>query len=313
MSNVLQCNAVLHQTTVKLGGLLGERRDKGASETVSNTYSASSKQVKAAKYLINRQHKKVKAVQAHAQRIRDLVYKYSFPWGDSNLRLLPIKAHKEFTDKLEIAIREFWDSVDEYVAYYPYLVEDSKQNLTGLGLLFDPAQYPPQEKIKGYFSVSVEQWPIPASEHFVAGLVEDAAEQAKATITKLVVERQNQAVNDMLHRVEEGVAEYIDKVSAYKKGEKRIEKTFRDSLNRNILEVSRLVKTLNLWGDAGLDNLAEQVSRLARVTCESLRNDPQLRQDMVSEGKSLIARLDGYRKTDSVVDQMIGSVNEYMQ
>lgn|SRR5512139_626701 len=306
-------NAMLVTVNVKHGGLLGQRIDKEASATVSNTYSASSKQVKAAKYLINRQNKKVKAVVSASQRIRDLVYKYTFPWGDSNLRMLPVKAHKEFTEKLNTAIRDFWDTVSEYETHYPYLVEDSKQNLTGLGLLFDPAQYPPQDKIKSLFTVNVEYWPIPESGHFVADVAKEAADEARKALTELSVKRANEAVNNMLHRIEETVGEFVEKLAAYKKTDEKIIGIFRDSTVENVAEMARLVKSLNFSDDASLDNLAGQVARLARATADALRDDPTLRESFVNEGKTLIARLDGYRKTDSVVDSMIDSVNDYYQ
>src|SRR5215469_7370003 len=74
----LQSSAMLVGVTLKLGGLLGERRDAGASAMVAEKYSAAEKTCKASKYLINRQHKAVKAVQAAAQRIRDCGYNTRF-------------------------------------------------------------------------------------------------------------------------------------------------------------------------------------------------------------------------------------------
>ena len=70
-------------------------------------------------------------------------------------------------------------------------------------------------------------------------------------------------------------------------------------------------KTLRSGGD--IDALANQVDRLARATADTLRDDPTLRERMVNEGRALIATLDSYRKTDSMVDDMIGEVRDYYQ
>jgi len=297
--------------TLKLGGLLGERRDAGASAMVAEKYSAAEKTCKASKYLINRQHKAVKAVQAAAQRIRDCGYKYSFPWGDSRLRLLPVKAESAYRTKVDAAISDFWDCVDDYVTVYPSLVYDAEQTSTGLGLLFDATEYPRKDQIKGMFKLAVEYWPIPDGKHFIADLTQEAADEARANLSKMATERANEAVNETLQRVESGVAEYIERLGNYRVEDSKVVATFRDSLTRNITELSDLVKKLNFTDDPGLDNLAEQINRLARYSCETLRDDRPLRDGMLNEAQSLINKLDGFRKTDTEVDNLIGSVADY--
>jgi hypothetical protein len=312
----LSKKAMLVTVNIKMEGLLGERRDKAATELVSDKYRADASLVKTAKYLINRKHPKVKLVVSRAQRVREIAYENSFAWGGTNLRMLPIRAHNHFNSKVVNAIEDLKAAWAEYELWYPSLVADAEKTLTGLGGLFDASQYPPKEKIKDLFQASVEYWPIPDSGHFVAEIAEEVAQDARETVMKNNTLRANGAINEMLGRVEKGVAKYVDKVASYKAeivNDKRsnVVGIFRDSLVSNVRELAELTRRLNFSDDAGIDALANQVDRLARATAETLRDDPKLRETLVGEGRALIATLDSYRKTDSIVDDMIGEVRDY--
>ena len=313
----LSKKAMLVTVNIKMEGLLGERRDKAANELVSDKYRADASLVKTAKYLINRKHPKVKIVVSRAQRVREIAYENSFAWGGTNLRMLPIRAHAHFDSKVNEAIRDLKEAWDEYELYYPSLVADAERTISGLGGLFDASQYPPKEHIKGMFSAGVEYWPIPDSGHFVAEIAEEVAQEARDAVVKNNTLRANSAINEMLARVEKGVAKYIDKIGSYKAetdnqgNRSNVVGIFRDSLVDNVKELAELIRRLNFSDDAGIDALAGQVNRLARAAADTLRDDPKLRESMVSEGRALIATLDSYRKTDSMVDDMIGDVRDY--
>jgi hypothetical protein len=108
------------------------------------------------------------------------------------------------------------------------------------------------------------------------------------------------------------VSDYIDKLGRYKVVDERVEATFRDSICGNVTALADLVKKLNFADDPGLNNLAEQINRLARYSAIRLRDDKNIRDDLISEGKTLVAKLDSMRKIDSEVDALIDSVSDYM-
>src|ERR1700732_2123689 len=99
MTSNLAKNAMLVSVSIINGGLLGERRDATASNLVQNTYGTADHRTKASKYLIDRKHKSVKQVVAASQRVREVSYRYSMPWGDDKSRLLPVKTADEFRSK----------------------------------------------------------------------------------------------------------------------------------------------------------------------------------------------------------------------
>jgi RNA polymerase-binding transcription factor DksA len=305
---------MLNSVSIKLEGLLGERRDKAASDLVADHYQTTHNRTKASKHLIDRKHPKVRNVVSAAQAVRATVYKLTFPWGDSAMRLLPAKAFPEFDKKIRESVAELQSCIEEYIREYPNLVDTSRVELNGM---FDATQYPDQDKLASMFKVSCNYWPMPASGHFVADIASDAANEARETIVRETIARSNHAVNDMVSRVESAVKSYVDRLSAYRKevddyGTTTISNIFRDSLIDNLREISRLTRAMNFTDDAGLEAVANQVERLARVVPDTLRNDKHTRDTMVTEGQQLLAKLDSYRKLDEDVDNAMNNMADYM-
>ena len=306
----LSRRAMLVSVTIKLEGLLGERRDRGASELVENHYLVASRRAKDSKYLIDRKHPKVKAVIAAAQQVRAVMYRYTFPWGDSNLRLLPVKAHDEFKHALDKALDDLKDCQEQYLQVYPMLVKMSESDLGGL---FDKNEYPHVDRVRTMFKASTGYWPMPEGGHFVADIAALAAKEARETIEHDNAVRTSQAINELIARVEQTVTIFVDKLAAYRKDEATNKSygIFRDSLVSNVKDMARLIRTLNFTDAPELNDLAKHVERLGAYSAEALRDNEYVRAIMVTDGQSLLARLDGLRKTDVEIDGMIDAVSDY--
>src|SRR6266702_918083 len=172
-------SAMLVSVSIVNGGLLGERRDSQASELVETSFNVAPKRTKVSKYLIDRKHKSVKQVVAASQRVREIVYRYTMPWGDDKSRLLPVKLADDFRAKISVAILDLDEARENYIQHYPALVAASERDL---GELFDRSQYPPIDHIRDLFTTKISYWPIPDSNHFLAEISEEAAKEAKDSI-----------------------------------------------------------------------------------------------------------------------------------
>lgn len=304
----LQKRAMLITLSIRLEGLLGERRDKAASELVESTYSVASKRAKASKYLIDRKHPKVKAVIAAAQQVRAVVYRYTFPCGDSGLRLLPIKAFPDFKNRVHAAMEDLKATQEAYLLAYPSLVAASESELGGL---FDRSQYPSVERVKHMFKCGVQFLPMPDSGHFVADIANDAANEIRESIARDNERRIQEAVNDLIDRVEKSISFYVDKLSTYENEGDNVRGIFRDSLVANIQDMATLVRQLNVTDNPGILALATQIDRIGTVAASELRESKDKREAMVAQGQTLLAKLDSYRQMDVVVDEHIDSVADY--
>lgn len=316
-------SAMLVSVTIVNGGLLGERRDTMASALVESTYSIAHRRAKASKYLIDRKHKTVKAVVAASQRVREVVYRYTMPWGDEKMRLLPVKMEQEFRTKLNDAMAELEDARTDYVQAYPGLVSASERDL---GELFDATQYPDADKVKSLFTSKVTYWPIPESSHFVAEIASEAAKSAKETIETEIENRLVEATYDMVKRAKEVVSAFSNKLEQVKPESfidgdddlytELVGGTFRDSLTENIADMARLIEAMNLTGNDQIKKVVKDLRRLSEFSAATWRQLPYIYKKERPEAKKIaddiMVTLTMLDLKDQEVADMVSDAADYM-
>jgi hypothetical protein len=312
MKQDLSKAAMLVSVNIVNGGLLGERKDYDATELVQNTYDVADKRAKASKYLIDRKHKKVKAVVAAAQRVREVVYKFTNPWGDDkgSSRLLVAKLEPALRAHLDKAIKELEATWKDYVRVYPQLILDSK---TDLGKLFDPSQYPAPDKIVSLFKVNVRYWPFPDSGNFVADISEDAAKTAKKEIEDEIEQRLLHATYDMVDRAKDVVSTLLDRLEGFKKKDKISgAKSFRDSLLSNIETTANLIENMNITDNHEIKKVVKDLNRLLEYSAYSLRNYEDARKNTISVGQQVLANLTMLDLKDKEIANLVADAGDYL-
>lgn len=312
-SQQLAKGAMLVSVQIVNGGLLGERKDATASELVENTYQVANKRTKASKYLIDRKHKKVKAVVAASQRVREVLYKYTNPWADDKSRLLVAKLEPEFREKLDAAISELKDSWVDYRNVYPSLIADSERDLNEL---FDRSQYPSADKIMEMFKVNVRYWPFPVAGNFVADISEEAAKAAKQEIEAAIEERLVMATFDMVTRAKDAVSSLLDRLDGFdKKSNLNARKAFRDSLLNNIETTANLIETMNITENMAIKKVVKDLNRLIAVAWNSssiLRKSADIREKTKLAGKEILASLEVLDVRDQEIAEMLDGASDYL-
>ena len=322
-------SAMLVSANVVNGGLLGERKDDKASALIEDTYNVAERRTKASKFLIDRKHKSVKQVVAASQRVREVVYKYTMPWGDDKTRLLPIKLIDTFKVKIGTALAELEEARENYLTHYPSLVSDSERDLAEL---FDRSQYPTVEKARLLFKSKVTYWPIPDSAHFIAEIAEESANEAREMIKREIEDRLIEASYDMVRRAKEVVSIYVDKLENYKPakavedeyGNKKrnrkgvVEKeasngtAFRDSLVENVKETARLIENMNLTGNPEIAKVVKDLNRLSGFAAYHLRKSDNIRAQALSAGQQMLVNLTMLDLKDQEVSDMVTDASDYM-
>lgn len=303
-------SAMLVSMSIVNGGLLGERRDDTASLLVENTYSVAHRRTKASKYLIDRKHKAVKQVVAASQRVREVVYRFSMPWGDDRSRLLPVKTAEEFRLKVGAAILELEEAREEYIQNYPALVSASERDL---GELFDKSQYPSTDRIREMFTVKVAYWPIPESNHLIAQISSEAAQEAKDSIEREIEQRLLEATYDMVRRAKEVVVAFVDKLEKFRMGEDgKPEVSFRDSLVDNIRDTAQLIERMNLTDNPQIKKVVLDLKRLAAYDPSCLRMLTFRREDAISTGQEILINLTMLDLKDQEITAMVADGGEYL-
>lgn len=314
-------SAMLVSVGIVNGGLLGERRDNTASLLVENTYSVAHRRTKASKYLIDRKHKAVKRVVAASQRVREVVYRYTMPWGDDKSRLLPIKTADEFRVKIAKALAELEEAREQYIQDYPALVSASERDL---GELFDRSQYPSMDKIRDLFTSKVTYWPFPESNHFIADISAKAAKEAKASIKSEIEQRLIAATHDMVRRAKEVVVAFVDKLEKFSVDPETNKSniTFRDSLVDNISDTAQLIERMNLTNNPQIKKVVLDLKRLANFAPGKLRavslnaHNAEVyatnRQIALSAGQEILINLTMLDLKDKEVSDMVSGASDYM-
>jgi hypothetical protein len=319
-------SAMLVSANIVNGGLLGERKDHKASALIEDTYNVAQRRTKASKFLIDRKHKSVKQVVAASQRVREVVYKYTMPWGDDKTRLLPIKLVEIFRVKIGTALAELEEAREDYIHHYPALVAASERDLAEL---FDRGQYPAPDKVRALFKSKVTYWPIPDSSHFVAEIAEEAAKEARTNIEREIEARLLEATYDMVRRAKEVVSTYVDKLENYKPAIKKVKPTarngwsqgvdepsngtaFRDSLVDNVKETAKLIESMNLTNNSDINKVVKDLKRLAGFVPYHLRKNEVIRSAALSAGQEILINLTMLDLKDQEVTDMVSDTSDYM-
>src|SRR6266478_765288 len=305
-------SAMLVSANIVNGGLLGERRDNMASLLVENTYNTAHRRTKASKYLIDRKHKSVRQVVAASQRVREIIYRYTLPWGDDKSRLLPVKLLETFQEKLNPAILDLNEARENYIQHYPALVSASERDL---GELFDRSQYPAVDQIRGLFTTKVSYWPIPESGNFIAEISAEAAKEAKEGIKREIEQRLLEATYDLVKRAKEIVSIYVDRLEKFKPAEEvgiNQQGAFRDSLVDNVTDTANLIERMNMTDNPQINKVVTDLKRLGGFAAWGLRKRLDIRNKALSAGTEVLINLTMLDLKDQEVSDMVTDTGDYL-
>ena len=194
--------------------------------------------------------------------IRDYHYQNTSPWLHDGTRALSAALYWDYTQQIADYKNQRQPLVDQFIAEYPQLVRDAQVYLNGL---FNAADYPSVEKIRGKFGFSVSFSPIPASEDWRIELTESAENEIRAEIETAAKQGEAVIMGDLWQRL-------YDRVNLIAVRLRDPEQRFRDSMIESALELADLLPKLNVSDDANLNALADEVrSMIGNVNPYDLR------------------------------------------
>lgn len=296
-------HAVLVRLTISTKGLLGERRDDTASDTLVHAFMAKDDRSIAGKVmLLNQRAKTIRAVRATAHAVRMCLYTYTMPWGARDTHLLPLGVRQKFEQEINKLLAAHADAKENFLDDYHNLV-NARERDGEIGGLYRAENYPSLNKIKEMFECELYYSPIPTSDHFIA----DVTNEMKAALEEATASRVRSACNTLVDRIETRLVAYVDKLEGYSGGG---DGRFNDTLVSNLQNVGELIRELNFTNDIGIDQLVSHVSRLSRFSAQQLREDEDVRQGAISTGRSLLSRLETYKKLDQETSDAFDQMSE---
>jgi hypothetical protein len=257
--------------------------DKKITDEVNQSRGATDDAGRYNKLLI--QAERLSRLTSLVAQARKLHYKYTKPWCDAGLRILPNTLHKKFAEEFRVLKREFDEAADEFCNDYPKFVAERKRALNGL---FNQDDYPSPEEIRGKFRLATKTFPVPEADDFRSDVLDDdTMADIKRELEQTAIEVDTSALKDSARQVAELVGHMAEKLKTYTGNKK--DGYFGDSLVNNLRELVELLPHFNLNDDPALDRIT---TRIAKELCieepDTLRDNKNVRASVQASADEIL-------------------------
>lgn len=216
----------------------------------------------------------LKPINTLMNEVRSYHYNVTVPWGATGLR----KLHVDMLDDYFARMRQHRDKlnvlVDAFCKDYAANREEEKVRLAGM---FNPMDYPPVENVRNSFEIYVDIPSIPSDVVVSPEIAKELEEQGKRL--------EQEAHAEVTKRVSTVLQAMVKKLSDQKA-------IFRDSLVGNVKDLVDVLPSLNVLGDATIDDVCKEMKeKLATLDPDELRDNPVARMDAAETAKATLAKL----------------------
>lgn len=271
----------------------GRKLDKRASNDVTAQNGAAKGVANVHKKLLG-DCAELDAVQKFAANVRNTHYAMTMPWSDLGLRLCPTAVYIDpngYEHTMTGLQTEFYRLTDVFLNAYDWEIQNAQLKL---GALFNADEYPTRDSLAAKFKFRFVGTPLPSAGDWRLDIGNEAAAAMKQQYEKFYSEQLRNAMNDVWSRAHEALAKMSERLDYADDTTKKI---FRDSLVDNVLEVTDLLRDMNITNDPLMADAQRRLDHALRgVTPEALREDAYLRAQtkrQVDEVKKIIDNLPG--------------------
>lgn len=220
------------------------------------------------------------AIRKAASDVRQLHWRYSMPWAEDAVRVLPATVFWEFTDKLRSSKEKFNEAVDTFLTAWPDIQRAAKVELKSL---YNEAHYP--VNLRSRFGVCQQFMPLPSATDFRVDLGDNAADDIRKQIELDVRAQLADSTHELYERLFAGVKRASERLSDP-------EAKFKDSLITNLRDLCSLLPKLNVANDPQLNEAIKAVDAdLARQVPETLREKGHTREQAAAKAREIEKRM----------------------
>jgi Protein of unknown function (DUF3150) len=243
------------------------------------------------KLLIGAEH--LKAIQSVVGEAREKFYRYTRPWADGT-GILPNVSYAKFSTEFRALKQRFNEVADEFAANFPAYVTERKKALNGL---FREDDYPSASEIRSKFAFDTKFANVPDAGDFRSDVLDDdTVNDIRSEIAEGERKAEGEVMAHTYHEIADVVGKMAKKLKDFKaEGKTAKESYFKDSLVENIRELTELLPTFNLTGDA---KLAELTSRLQSELCvedpKTLRDNDNVRVAVQKSAEEILADVEAH-------------------
>jgi hypothetical protein len=289
--SVLASRAMLRGVRISLWD--GRKLDKQVSAEVTQAKGAKSDAGRFNKQLVPLES--LARLKAAANACRAVHGRYTLPWTDNGLDILPAASVMAYDSEMSKARIEWEAAVESFCAVYPSLVDSAPARL---GDLFNATEFPTVAEVRERFSMRIRTLPMPDSSDFRVDMSEAQARQIRTEIEANAREALDTAMRDAWQRVSDVCARMVERLTAYKPATSRGEKTegrFTDSLVENVRDLVSVLPSFNLTNDPALSDVCGRMkAELCTFEAQELRDDSRLREQTAKAAESILADVSAF-------------------
>lgn len=264
----------------------GVKTDARAGKQVGSLNNAKERAIRVQKNLLDG-CAELDAIKTIRGQAREYHRAHTLPWSNSGLHLLTTMEyldsyHRTMTDYSN----KFYAAVDVFLQVYS--MEISKAHAT-LGDLFNTAEYPTVDQIRGKFGLYLTYMPLPESGDFRIDIQAETKTALVKSYDKFYKTQLASAMGEVWQRLLKPLQNMSLRLD-YKDGERP--SGFKDTLVSNVAEMAEILRTCNITNDPQMEQVRQELVRTLRgVTPDNLRNSQSLR-----------------KRTKEDIDKIIGSI-----
>lgn len=250
----------------------GRKQDSKATETANRVHKAATGSGTYNKKLLPGATE-LELIGTIAGQARAYFYENTLPWMTDGSRMIKSSHYMKFAAEFKKFRNQFEEAVKNFEAAYPRLQGEAKKKL---GDLYNEDEYPSKSEIKGKFVLDVNYLPLPDVKDFRV----QVSEAEKRQFLEKMKQVEAAATKECWQRLHDVVRTAAEKLSSP-------EAIFRDSLIKNIQDMTAILPALNITDDKQLEASRKEIEKLVSgLSVENLR-DKENKAEREKAAKSL--------------------------
>jgi len=256
--------------------------DKGATEAVLSTNSASKDSAQVRKNLMAGTDKR-KKIADYAARARLYHNQTTLSWSDKGARLLPTSLFMDYKQNMNIYERNMNVMIQDFYTSYADLIELAKLHL---GDLFNPYDYPDLDTLKSKFGFRLVFSPLPESGDFRLDIPQQDMVEMQQKYDLAFNDRLADAMREPWEKLHKMLADMSEKLTEESDENK---KRFHDSFVSNPVELCGLLTHLNITKDPQLEQARRELElTMLGIDIDDVREDKGCRTELKTKVEEIL-------------------------
>lgn len=221
-----------------------------------------------------------------AENIAKRAYtKYTLPWFDDGVRILPIAMLDKYGKTIEEAKTAYNDAVKRFIDRWDEIMESNKERLKEKDM-YNELDYPSKEAAAAGFRMSCRSFPIPDKDDFRIDASNTVVDGFRNQYARDLKEYEDNANSALAKRLGDSMASIIKKLSS-------ADKKITDNALLKLSEMVKDLKGLNVTGDKNIAAAINDIEKnFAKETAEVFNANPELRSKKKEMALSIVGKLE---------------------